>query len=130
MKNSREWAAVVVNDNQARTRDDDGEDDDVNFGNMMKQAQKMQARMAEMQEKLKEETVDASAGGGVVRVVLSGDVRVLEIHIDPSAVDPDDVELLEDMITAAMNEAIRAAQELSATRMAGITGGMNIPGMM
>ena len=102
----------------------------MNFGSMMKQAQKMQVRMAEMQEKLKEETVDASAGGGVVRVVLSGDVRVLEIHIDPSAVDPDDVELLEDMIIAAMNEAIRAAQELSATRMAGITGGMNIPGMM
>jgi len=102
----------------------------MNFGSMMKQAQKMQARMGEMQEQLKEETVDASAGGGVVRVVLSGDIRVKEIHIDPAAVDPDDVELLQDMVAAAMNEAIRAAQELSATRMAEITGGMNIPGLM
>jgi len=102
----------------------------MNFGSMMKQAQKMQARMGEMQEQLKEETVDASAGGGVVRVVLSGDIRVKEIHIDPAAVDPDDVELLQDMVAAAMNEAIRAAQELSAARMAEITGGMNIPGMM
>lgn len=102
----------------------------MNFGSMMKQAQKMQARMGEMQEQLKEETVDASAGGGVVRVVLTGDIRVKEIHIDPAAVDPDDVELLQDMVAAAMNEAIRAAQELSAARMAEITGGMNIPGLM
>lgn len=97
---------------------------------MMKQAQKMQTKMAEMQEKLKDETVDASAGGGVVRVVLTGDIRVKEIHIDPAAVDPDDVELLQDMVAAAVNEAIRAAQELSQTRMAEITGGMNIPGLM
>jgi len=102
----------------------------VNFGSMMKQAQKMQTKMAEMQEQLKEETVDASAGGGVVRVVLSGDIKVKEIHIDPSVVDPDDVELLQDMVAAAVNEAIRAAQELSQTRMAEITGGMNIPGLM
>jgi len=102
----------------------------VNFGSMMKQAQKMQTKMAEMQEQLKEETVDASAGGGVVRVVLTGDVRVKEVHIDPSVVDPDDVELLQDMVAAAVNEAIRAAQELSSSRMAEITGGMNIPGLM
>lgn len=102
----------------------------MNFGSMMKQAQKMQTKMAEMQEQLKEETVDASAGGGVVRVVLSGDIKVKEIHIDPSVVDPDDVELLQDMVAAAVNEAIRAAQELSQTRMAEITGGMNIPGLM
>jgi len=102
----------------------------VNFGSMMKQAQKMQTKMAEMQEQLKEETVDASAGGGVVRVVLSGDIRVKEVHIDPSAVDPDDVELLQDLVAAAVNEAIRAAQELSSTRMAEITGGMNLPGLM
>ena len=102
----------------------------MNFGSMMKQAQKMQTKMAEMQEQLKEETVDASAGGGVVRVVLSGDIKVKEIHIDPSVVDPDDVELLQDMVAAAVNEAIRAAQELSQTRMAEITGGVNIPGLM
>lgn len=97
---------------------------------MMKQAQKMQTKMAEMQEQLKDETVDASAGGGVVRVVLTGDIRVKEVHIDPSVVDPEDVELLQDMVAAAVNEAIRAAQELSSTRMAEITGGMNIPGLM
>jgi len=102
----------------------------VNFGSMMKQAQKMQTKMAEMQEQLKDETVDASAGGGVVRVVLTGDIRVKEVHIDPSVVDPDDVELLQDMVAAAVNEAIRAAQELSSKRMADITGGMNIPGLM
>lgn len=102
----------------------------MNFGSMMKQAQKMQTKMAEMQEQLKEETVDASAGGGVVRVVLSGDIRVKEVHIDPSVVDPDDIELLQDMVTAAVNEAIRAAQELSSSRMAAITGGVNIPGLM
>jgi len=102
----------------------------VNFGSMMKQAQKMQTKMAEMQEQLKDETVDASAGGGVVRVVLTGDIRVKEVHIDPSVVDPDDVELLQDMVAAAVNEAIRAAQELSSKRMAEITGGMNIPGLM
>ena len=102
----------------------------MNFGSMMKQAQKMQTKMAEMQEQLKDETVDASAGGGVVRVVLTGDIRVKEVHIDPSVVDPEDVELLQDMVAAAVNEAIRAAQELSSTRMAEITGGMNIPGLM
>ncbi len=102
----------------------------MNFGSMMKQAQKMQTKMAEMQEQLKDETVDASAGGGVVRVVLTGDIRVKEVHIDPSVVDPDDVELLQDMVAAAVNEAIRAAQELSSKRMADITGGMNIPGLM
>lgn len=102
----------------------------MNFGSMMKQAQKMQAKMAEMQEQLKDETVDASAGGGMVRVVLTGDIRVKEVHIDPSVVDPDDVELLQDMVAAAVNEAIRAAQELSSKRMADITGGMNIPGLM
>jgi len=97
---------------------------------MMKQAQKMQAKMAEMQEQLKDEVVEASAGGGTVKVVLSGDMQVRSITIDPAAVDPDDVELLQDMTAAAVNEAIRAAQELSQTRMAAITGGLNLPGMM
>lgn len=102
----------------------------MNFGSMMKQAQKMQAKMAEMQEQLKDEVVEASAGGGTVKVVLSGDMQVRSITIDPAAVDPDDVELLQDMTAAAVNEAIRAAQELSQTRMAAITGGLNLPGMM
>jgi DNA-binding YbaB/EbfC family protein len=102
----------------------------VNFGNVMKQAQKMQAKMAEMQEQLKDETLEASAGGGMVRVTITGDMQVKEIVIDPAAVDPDDVEMLQDMVTAAVNEAVRSAQELAARRMNEITGGMNIPGMM
>jgi DNA-binding YbaB/EbfC family protein len=102
----------------------------MNFGKMMKQAQQMQAKMAEMQEQLKDEKVDASAGGGMVRVEMSGDLRVLSVQIDPQAIDPDDVELLQDMVAAAMNEAVRAAQELAASKMASITGGVNIPGLM
>lgn len=100
------------------------------LGNIMKQAQKMQAKMAEMQEKLKDEDLEASAGGGTVKVNITGDLQVKSITIDPSAVDPDDVELLQDMTTAAVNEAIRSAQELQQRRMAEITGGMNLPGLM
>ena len=102
----------------------------MNFGNMMKQAQKMQAKMAAMQEELKGETLEASAGGGMVRIVITGDLQIKEIVIDPAAVDPDDVEMLQDMVAAAANEAIRSAQELAARRMNEITGGMSIPGLM
>jgi len=102
----------------------------VNFGNMMKQAQKMQAKMAEMQEQLKSETLEASAGGGMVRVVISGDMVIRELVIDPAAIDPDDAEMLQDMVAAAVNEAIRSAQELASRRMGEITGGMNVPGLM
>jgi DNA-binding YbaB/EbfC family protein len=102
----------------------------VNFGNMMKQAQKMQAKMADMQEELKSETLEASAGGGMVRVVITGDMIIRELAIDPAAIDPDDVEMLQDMIAAAVNEAIRSAQELASRRMGEITGGMNVPGLM
>lgn len=102
----------------------------MNFGNMMKQAQKMQAKMAEMQEELKSETLEASAGGGMVRVIITGDMQVRELVIDPAAIDPDDIEMLQDMIAAAVNEAIRSAQELASRRMGEITGGMNVPGLM
>ena len=102
----------------------------MNFGKMMKQAQQMQAKMAEVQEELKNESVEASAGGGTVTAVVTGDLQLKSVKIDPSAVDPDDVELLEDMVTAAVNEAIRSAQELGAQKMAAITGGMNVPGLM
>lgn len=102
----------------------------MNFGNVMKQAQKMQAKMAEMQEQLKDETLEASAGGGMVRVTITGDLQIRAIHIDPAAVDPNDVEMLQDMVAAAVNEAVRSAQELGARRMNEITGGMNIPGLM
>ena len=102
----------------------------MNFGSMMKQAQKMQTKMAAMQEELKNEQLEASAGGGMVKVKITGDVQVVSITIDPAAVDPEDVEMLQDMVTAAVNEAIRSAQELAASRMNDITGGMNIPGLM
>jgi len=102
----------------------------VNIGNMMKQAQKMQAKMAEMQEELKNEVLEASAGGGTVKVTITGDLQIRSIVIDPGAIDPEDVEMLQDLVTAAVNEAIRSAQELAGRRMGEITGGMNIPGLM
>ncbi len=102
----------------------------MNIGKMMKQVQQAQAKMAQVQEELKDETVQASAGGGMVTVVMSGDLALKSVSIDPAAVDADDVELLEDMVTAAVNEALRAAQELAATKMAAVTGGMNLPGLM
>ena len=102
----------------------------VNFGKMMKQVQQAQAKMGEVQEELKNETVEASAGGGMVKVVMTGDMQVRSVEIDPAAVDPDDIELLSDMVAAAVNEAVRAAQELAAQKMSAVTGGMNIPGLM
>ena len=79
----------------------------------------MQAEMTEAQEKLKDEVVEASAGGGMVKVKMSGDLRLLEIAIDPEAIDPEDAELLQDMVLAAVNEAIRSAQELAASKIGG-----------
>ena len=101
-----------------------------NMGNMMKQAQKMQAEMGRIQEELKEDRVEASAGGGMIKVVMTGDMRVDRVTIDPAAVDPDDVSILEDMIAAAVNEASRQAQDLASEKMAAVTGGMGIPGLM
>ena len=101
-----------------------------NIGNIMKQAQKMQADMARVQAELAAERVEASVGGGVVKVTMNGDMNVEAVHIDPSALDPDDVAMLEDMVAAAVNEAVRQAQELASSRMAAVTGGMNIPGLM
>jgi len=95
---------------------------------MMKQAQQMQTEMNEAQEGLKDEVVDASAGGGMVKLRMSGDLRLLEISIDPEAIDPEDPELLQDMVMAAVNEGIRSAQELASTRLGGIMGGLGGPG--
>jgi DNA-binding YbaB/EbfC family protein len=100
------------------------------MGNMLKQAQKMQAEMARVQEELKEERVEASVGGGMVKVVMTGDMIVDGVTIDPEAVDPEDVGMLEDMVAAAVNEASRQAQELASQRMGAVTGGMDIPGLM
>jgi DNA-binding YbaB/EbfC family protein len=95
---------------------------------MLKQVQQMQADMTEAQEKLKDETVEASAGGGMVKVKMSGDLRLLEVTIDPEAIDPEDPELLQDMVLAAVNEGIRAAQELAASKLGAIGGGLGGPG--
>lgn len=97
------------------------------MGKMMKQIQKMQEDMQRLQDELKERTVEASAGGGVVRAVASGGMEVRQIKIDPAAVDPDDVEMLEDLIAAAVNEALRKAQDMVQEEMARITGGLNLP---
>jgi DNA-binding YbaB/EbfC family protein len=91
---------------------------------MMKQVQQMQAEMTEAQEKLKDEVVEASAGGGMVKAKMSGDLRLLELAIHPEAIDPEDAELLQDMVLAAVNEALRSAQELGASKMGGVTGGL------
>ena len=98
---------------------------------LLKQAQQMQAEMAKAQDELKHETVEASAGGGMVKVTMSGDMTLREITISPEAIDPEDPELLQDMVTAAVNEALRSAQELAANRMGGITGGLGggLPGL-
>ena len=106
----------------------------MDLNQIMKQAQQMQAEMVKAQEKLKDEIVDASAGGGMVKVRMSGDLRLLELAIDPEAIDPEDPELLQDMILAAVNEAIRSAQELAASRMGsasglGGAGGLGLPGL-
>ena len=99
---------------------------------LLKQAQKMQQDMMQAQEALKDELVEASAGGGMVKVTVSGDLEVKSIAIDPQAVDPEDVELLQDMVLAAVNEGMRSAQELAASKMGGITGGLGglgLPGL-
>lgn len=95
-----------------------------NMNQMLKQVQKMQAEMAAAQESLKDEVVEASAGGGMVKVKVSGELEVKAIEIDPAAVDPDDVELLQDTVLAAVNEGLRAAQELAASKLGGIAGGL------
>jgi nucleoid-associated protein EbfC len=103
-----------------------------NMNQMMRQLQQVQADMAKAQEELKSETVEASAGGGMVTVRISGDLELREVKINPEAVDPEDVELLQDMVMAATNEAIRAAQELAARKMGAATGGLGglgLPGM-
>lgn len=101
-----------------------------NMNNLMKQAQKMQRDMLAAQEELKTMEFEASAGGGMVKATVMGDNTVKAIAIDPEAVDPEDVEILQDMIVAAVNEALRSAAEASNSRMGSLTGGMGIPGLM
>ncbi len=103
-----------------------------NMQQMLKQVQKMQADMAAAQESLKDEVVSASAGGGMVTVQVTGELVVKSITIDPEAVDPEDVEMLSDMVLAAVNEGLRAAQELAASKLGAVTGGLGglgLPGL-
>jgi len=95
-----------------------------NMNQMLKQVQQMQAEMAKAQEELKNEIVEATAGGGTVTVKMTGELNVTEVRIDPDAVDPDDVELLQDLVLAAFNEAVRSAQELQQRKLGAATGGL------
>lgn len=97
---------------------------------MMKQAQKMQLELARAQEEIKGMTFEATAGGGMVKVVARGDNSIQSVTIDPQAVDPEDVEMLEDMVLAAANEALRGVAAMGEQRLSSATGGMNIPGLM
>jgi DNA-binding YbaB/EbfC family protein len=103
-----------------------------NMQQLLRQAQKMQEEMMAAQESLKSEAVEASAGGGMVTVEVTGDLHVKSIRIDPEAVDPEDVEMLSDMILAAVNEGLRSAQELASTKLGGIAGdlgNLGLPGL-
>ena len=100
-----------------------------NMGNMMKQMQKMQKQMEKMQKELEEREVEASAGGGAITATVNGKKELLEIDIDESVVDPEDVEMLEDLVMAAVNEAMRKAENMVNSEMQKITGGLNIPGL-
>ena len=97
--------------------------------NMLKHAQQLQARFAHAQEALEAERVQASAGGGVVKVVATGKQMIESIEISPDAVDPDDVELLQDLVLTAVNDALNKSQELAAQRLGALTGGLKLPGM-
>lgn len=98
-----------------------------NMGNVMKKMQKLQTDMAKMQEEMKQRTFETSAGGGVVKVVISGEKKIESIKIDPTAVDPEDTEMLEDLILAAVNEALKKVDDMMAQEMGKLTGGMGLP---
>jgi DNA-binding YbaB/EbfC family protein len=101
----------------------------VNIGQIAKMAQQMQAQMAQAQEELREKTLEATSGGGAVRVVITGAQEIRAIEIDPGAVDPDEVEMLQDLILTAVNDAIARSKELERERMGAVAGDMGIPGM-
>ena len=101
----------------------------MNMGSMMAKAQKMQADMQAVQAEIEKTEVEATAGGGVVTVRANGAKKILSIKIDPQAVDPEDVEMLEDLVTAAVNEAMAKADELTQSKMSSVTGGMNLGGL-
>jgi DNA-binding YbaB/EbfC family protein len=101
----------------------------VNIGQITKLAQQMQAQMAQAQAELQETTLEATAGGGAVRVVITGAQEIRQVEIDPSAVDPDEVEMLQDLVMAAVNDAINRSKDLERERMGAVAGGLGLPGM-
>ena len=101
----------------------------MNIGQIAKMAQQMQTQMAQVQQELREATLEATAGGGAVRVVITGAQEVRSIEIDPSAVDPDEVEMLQDLVLAAVNDAIARSKELERERMGSVAGGLGLPGL-
>jgi nucleoid-associated protein EbfC len=100
------------------------------MGKMMKQAQQLQSKMLKLQEEMADKTVETSSGGGMVKVVANGRQQVLSIQIEKEVVDPDDVEMLQDLILAAINDALIKSQEMATQEMSKLTGGLNIPGLM
>ncbi|OEU64433.1 MAG: nucleoid-associated protein [Desulfuromonadales bacterium C00003094] len=100
------------------------------LGNIMKQAQQMQQKMARMQEELQSREVEASAGGGMVTATVNGAQQLVALKMEPSVIDPEDVEMLQDLVMAAVNEAVKKSQAMAQEEMSKITGGMNIPGLM
>ena len=100
------------------------------MGNMMKQAQKLQTKMASLQEEMAEKTVEATAGGGMIKVAANGRQQILSIQIEKEVVDPDDVEMLQDLILAAVNDALAKSNEMVSAEMSKLTGGLRIPGLM
>jgi hypothetical protein len=101
-----------------------------NMGKMMKQAQQLQNKMAKLQEEMADKTVETSAGGGMVKVVANGRQEIVAISIEKEVVDPEDVEMLQDLIVAAVNDALSQSQQMVSEEMSKLTGGMNLPGMM
>ena len=99
------------------------------MGNIMKQAQQMQKRMAQLQQELEERRIEATAGGGMVTAVVSGKQQLISLTIDPKAVDPEDIEMLQDLVVAAVSEALKQSQKIAEEELGKITGGLNIPGL-
>jgi DNA-binding YbaB/EbfC family protein len=101
-----------------------------NMASMMKQAQKLQAKMMKLQEEMAEKTVESAAGGGMVKVVANGRQQIVSVSIEKEVVDPEDVDMLQDLVLAAVNDALTKSQEMVSAEMSKLTGGMNIPGMI
>ncbi|MBW2706228.1 MAG: YbaB/EbfC family nucleoid-associated protein [Deltaproteobacteria bacterium] len=99
------------------------------MGNMMKQAQQLQSKMMKLQEELADKTVESSSGGGMIKVTANGRQQIISIQIEKEVVDPDDVEMLQDLVLAAINDALAKAQEMVSSEMGKLTGGLNIPGL-